>query len=134
MKNLLIAFVLLLTVSSCLPDKIGKKDPEPELAGTYQMTRYVEGNKIYIPDDTDYSGTVNVTKKSDTELSISVTINVGGTSLNLGSYDNATITKSSGSAYDILDNGTRVGSINGTNLSASYLTNTGARVSLSAKK
>lgn len=33
MKNVLIALVLLLTVTACLPKKL--KDPEPELAGTY---------------------------------------------------------------------------------------------------
>lgn len=131
MKNIGIAILLLLAMTSCLPDKIGKKDPEPELAGTYQMTSFNFNNNPVIPKQGS-SGSVIVVKDSDTQISVtlSTTINGQTKSADLGS---ASISKSSGSSYDILDGSTRVGSIDGTTFSLAYSDNTGS-FSITARK
>ena len=131
MKNVWIALLLLLAVTSCLPDKVGKKDPEPELAGTYQMTSFINDGITVIPKQ-GASGTVNVVKNSDTQISISLSTTINGktASADAGSVS---ISKSSGSSYDIIDSGTRIGSIDGTTFSVAYSDNTGS-FSISARK
>ena len=131
MKNALIAILLLLTVSACLPDKVGKKDPEPELAGTYQITSFVKNNIPLIPQP-GVSGTVNIVKINDTQISFSFTTNSNGKVSNTSSAM-LTITKSGGSVYDLIDNGTRIGSIDGTNFSLNISTGSD-NISVSAKK
>lgn len=131
MKNVWIAFLLLLTISSCLPGKIGKKDPEPDLAGTYQITSFVNDGVTLIPRQ-GVSGQVNVVKNSDTQISVSFSINNNG-QISTTASEVVTISKSSGALYDITENGTRIGTIDGTTFSLNYVTNTGS-VALSAKK
>jgi len=135
-NNIWIGLLLLLAMTSCLPDKIGKKDPEPELAGTYQMTSYVfeglTGKPLIVIPQPGASGSVNVIKDSDTQISatLSTTINGKTASDDLGS---ANIRKSSGSSYDILNGNTRIGSIDGTTFSVTLSVNTGS-LSISARK
>ncbi|GAB3783084.1 hypothetical protein GCM10028818_40280 [Spirosoma horti] len=131
MKHIGIAILLLLAVTSCLPDKIGKKDPEPELAGIYQMTSFDYNNRPVIPNP-GVSGSVSVVKKSDTQISISLSTTSNGqtASADLGLAD---IRKASGSSYDILDGNNRVGSIDGTTFSLAYSDNTGS-FSINARK
>ena len=131
MKTLWIAFVLLLGISACLPEKINKKDPEPELAGTYQITSWVQNGATIIPKAGN-SGQINVTKNSDTEISISLTrtINGGTSTTNLGTGE---IRKASGTQYDILENGTQVGSIDGTAFVLNVADNTNS-TSIAARK
>ncbi len=131
MKNILIAVILLLTISSCLPDKIGKKDPEPALAGAYQITSFVSDGVTLIPRS-GVSGKVNVAKNSDTQISVSFSINNNGQS-STSTSETVTIRKMSGSLYDLLENGTRIGSIDGTTFLLNYVSNTGT-VALSATK
>ncbi|GAB3894938.1 hypothetical protein GCM10028803_10690 [Larkinella knui] len=129
MKNVWIAFLLVVLVSSCLPEKIGKKDKEPELAGVYQITSFVSNGITLIPQP-GVSGTVNVVKNSDTQISVSFSVNNNGKISNNISPLTLSISKSSGSSYDLLDNGDRIGSIDGTTFSL-YFSNS---ESLSAKK
>ncbi|GAB3796354.1 hypothetical protein GCM10028819_13820 [Spirosoma humi] len=131
MKNIGIALLLLLALTSCLPDKVGKKDPEPELAGIYQMTSFVYGSTTLIPKQ-GASGSVSVVKNSDTQIAISLSIITSGQPTNID-VGVATINKSSGSSYDIMDSGVRLGSIDGTTFSLAYSDNTGS-FSISAKK
>lgn len=130
-NNTWIAILLLLAMTSCLPDKIGKKDPEPELAGTYLMTSFDYNNNSVIPKP-GVSGSVSVVKKDNTQISISLSTTINGRteSADLGL---ASIRKSSGSSYDILDGNNRVGSIDGTTFSLAYSDNTGS-FSISARK
>ena len=130
-NNIWIALLLLLAMTSCLPDKIGKKDPEPELAGIYQMTSFDYNNAPVIPKP-GVSGSVSIVKNSDAEISISLSTTTNGqtASADLGS---ASIRKSSGSSYDILNGNTRIGSIDGTTFSVTLSDNTGS-LSISARK
>jgi hypothetical protein len=131
MKNVWIALCLLWLVSACLPEKIGKKDPEPDLAGIYQITNFVNDGVTLIPRS-GVSGRVNVTKDSDTQIGISFSITNNGQSSNVDGGV-VFISKSSGSSYDIVENGTRIGSIDGTNFSLSY-SDSNSSFSISAKK
>lgn len=133
-NNTWIAILLLLAMTSCLPDKIGKKDPEPELAGTYQMTSFINNNdpnNLLIPQP-GVSGSVNVVVDSDTQISISLSTTVNGKITNTASAP-ISIRKSSGSGYDMLNGGTRIGSIDGTTFSLAYSDNTGS-FSITARK
>lgn len=132
MKNLLLALLILFTVSSCLPEKRGKNDPEPELAGTYNLTRFLANNQEYITSTSGITGSITVTRVNSSRLSMSLSLRGGGQNVteNLGEVD---ITKASGSNYDILEAGTRIGSINGTDLSLDA--GTGAdRIVVTARK
>jgi hypothetical protein len=131
MKNVWIALCLLWLVSACLPEKIGKKDPEPDLAGIYQITNFVNDGVTLIPRS-GVSGRVNVTKDSDTQIGISFSITNNGQTSNVDGGV-VFISKSSGSSYDIVENGTRIGSIDGTNFSLSY-SDSNSSFSISAKK
>ncbi|QHV99025.1 hypothetical protein [Spirosoma endbachense] len=131
MKNVWIALCLLWLVIACLPEKIGKKDPEPDLAGTYQITNFVNDGVTLIPRS-GVSGRVNVTKDSDNQLAISFSITNNGQTSNVDGGI-VSISKSSGSSYDIVESGTRIGSIDGTNFSLSY-SDINSSFSISAKK
>jgi hypothetical protein len=131
MKNLWIASFFVLFITSCLPEKIGKKDTEPELAGVYQMTSFVTDGVTLIPRQ-GVSGNVNVTKNSDTQLSVSFSVNNNG-QVTKSAAETVTISKSSGNTYDLIENGARIGSIDGTVFSLNYSDNT-TSLSLSAKK
>ncbi|MBC8151425.1 MAG: hypothetical protein H7Z72_00790 [Bacteroidetes bacterium] len=140
MKNLLIAIVLLLTVSSCFPKKNDDKDPdpEPELAGAYQVSRLVigSGSAPLIPATGNSASATVVRSTTDMNkitVSLSGTINGAPASVNIGSF---TIRKGSGSSYDVLNPSTNVneGSINGTDLTLSYTGVNNQQVTLIARK
>lgn len=130
MKNVGIALLLLLLVTSCLPEKIGKKDRDPDIAGTYQISSYVY-NGVELTQR-GLSGNVIVTKNNDTQISISLVTTYNGqtTTTNAGS---AAISKSSGSIYDIMENNVRIGTIDGTTFSLNATSSSGP-VSLVGKK
>lgn len=133
MKNLRLILLLLLTVTACLPDKVGKKDPEPELAGTYRMTNFVSDGVTLIPRQ-GVSGTVNVVKNNDTQLSVSFSVSNANTGQSSTSNPEVvTIRKSGGAVYELVENGARIGSVDGTNFSLNYSTSTGS-VTLTATK
>lgn len=130
MKNVLIALILLLTVSSCLPKK--KSDPEPELAGTYQVSRLTSnGTTTNLPMN-GVSAIVVVTRSGDTKIDFRIDLINTGKVFGTESAS-ATIQKASGKEYDILDGSTRVGSINGTDFNLDY-TDGGDRFVLIAHK
>ena len=137
MKNTLIALVLLLVVTSCLPKK-KDKDPEPELAGTYQVDRFIDESQGFdrnLPvtiNNQTLSAAVIVSRSSDTEIRFRIDVTVNG-QVTTGDTGPATIKKASGKDYDILDGSTRVGSINGTDFSLDY-TDGGDRFALTATK
>lgn len=135
MKNLLIAIVLLLTVSSCLPDKKDKdKDPEPELAGTYQVSQFKVDNITYIPNSVNASAVVVVTgPAADNKVEVSIRTTENG-STSTTSLEKLPIRKASGRDYDILNgSNTRVGSINGTDFTLDF-TGNGQRYLIVARK
>lgn len=134
MKNVLIALILLLTVTSCLPKKGGKDDPEPDLAGTYQVSRFVDESQninINLPNS-GVSAAVIVTRPSDTRLGFRIDVTNNGR-VTTGTSATATIRKASGKDYDILNGSTRVGSVNGTDFNLDY-TDRGDRFALTARK
>jgi hypothetical protein len=124
MKTWWLPFVLLLILSGCLPDKARKNDPEPELelAGTYQMVSFVSNNVTLIPRS-GVSGSVNVVKLSDTQLSVSFSVNNNGRVSNSAAAT-VSITKSSGTVYDLVENGSRIGTIDGSTFSLDSSTGT----------
>ena len=111
MKKLLIVFLVFGAVTSCLPKK--NSDVEPELAGTYQLT------SVRINGAEQVKGSVTskmvVTKPTDTTLNFTFTL--GTNTANIGQAD---IKKTTGKEYDIIDGGTRIGSIDGTNLTLDF--------------
>jgi hypothetical protein len=135
MKNLWIALLFLLTVSACLPDKIGKKDdPEPDLSGTYQVTEVQvteisNGNRTQFVPPT-ISGTINVTKVDNSNVNVS--INVTG-ALTLRESGPIVVQKASGKTYDMYENNTRIGTIDGTEFRFDVSTTDG-RVVIVARK
>ncbi|MBC3787255.1 hypothetical protein [Spirosoma utsteinense] len=143
MKNIWIALVLLLTVSACLPDKKGKKDPEPDLSGRYAISRLVVDNatpplNLSLPADLSdgrrLSAVVVVSKLSDTQIRFHIDTDVDGR-VEVGSNADVTIQKASGRDYDLIKNGNRnrVGFINGTDFSID-VTQAGKRTAIIAKK
>ena len=130
---------VMLLMTACLFDKLKKnKDPEPELAGTYQVSRFVDESQNF---DRNLPATINgqrlsaaviVTRSSDTEISFRIDVTING-QVNDGDTGTATIRKASGKDYDILDGSTRVGSINGTDFNLDY-TDGGDRFALTASK
>ncbi|GAB3641107.1 hypothetical protein [Spirosoma arcticum] len=131
--SLLIALTLLM--NACIFDKLKKdKDPEPELAGTYQVTRLVDESQnldVTLPNS-GISASVIVTRSSDTEIRFRIDVTVNGR-VTTGDTGPATIRKASGRDYDILDGSTRVGSINGTDFSLDF-TDGGDRFAITANK
>lgn len=142
MKNLWIALLLFLTVSSCLPDKKGKNDPDPEpdLSGTYQVSRLIDETSspainLTLPTTTNghrLSATVVVSRLSETHIRFNINTNIDGQITN-GQTADATIQKASTGSYDLLDGSTRVGSINGTDFSIDA-TEAGKRIAVVARK
>ena len=131
MKNLLIVFVLLFSVTSCFPKK--DKDIEPDLAGTYTMTRFRSGTTELITPQSGITGNVMVTRPSDTRVGI--TLNVQGNGQNVSqSLGEVDLRKASGNEYDLVENGTRVGSINGTTFTIDATDDTGDRLILNASR
>jgi hypothetical protein len=131
MKNLLIAFVLLLTVASCLPKK--NSDPAPiDLAGTYTVTSAKYNGQELIVTGSGVSGNVVVTRPSDLLISFTLTLR-DNTGPQTSSANNVAITKAT-SGYNILSNaGANVGAIDGTNFSLN-LSSGGNTTSIVAKK
>lgn len=120
MKNILIALVLLLVVTSCLPKK--NKDPEPELAGTYQVSRLTSGGQTFDLPSNGASAAVIVNRRGDGQIDVRITTNDNGStdSEDLPTLD---IQKASGRDYDILTSNTRIGSINGTDFTIDFTSN-----------
>ena len=135
MKNVLIALVLLLTVSSCLPKKNSKSDPEPELAGTYQVSQLVAGNQTFNLPSGGSSASVIVTRRSDTQIDARADVTESG-STSSTNFGTLTIRKTSGRDYDMLNSntGARIGSINGTDFILDLIGTNGQRVALTARK
>lgn len=131
MKNVLIATVVLLLAGSCLPNK-KDKDPQPDLAGTYQITSYDDHGTTIIPYP-GVSGQITVVKDTDTQISVSILVRNATTGKTASGTVPFTISKASGSSYDLVDAGTSVGSIDGTTFTLSESDNTGSS-SISAKK
>ncbi|MBO0936461.1 hypothetical protein J2I47_07870 [Fibrella sp. HMF5335] len=130
MKTRLI-ILLYLSVSACLPKKKAGNDPEPQLAGTYQISRFVSDGVTLIPRS-GVSGQVLVVKDSDTKLSISFTVTNNGKTTSTAAQA-VTISKANGTSYTLVDNGASIGSIDGMRLSLDYSDNTSS-LSLSAAK
>ena len=132
MKNVLIALLGLLLAVSCLPNK-KDKDPQPDLAGTYQISRYEYHGATIIPQP-GVSGQVKVVKDTDTQVTVAITVSNASTGKTVNSGAVAVpIRKSSGSGYELVDNGTSVGTIDGTTFSLSEADNTGS-YSITARK
>jgi hypothetical protein len=130
MKNVGIALLLLLLVTSCLPEKIGKKDRDPDIAGVYQITSFRSNGQELT--QMGLSGTINVTKKNESLISISLTTTANGKT-STTDVGEAAISKSSGDTYDMLENNVRIGTIDGTTFSLNATSSSGP-VSLVGKK
>lgn len=134
MKNALIALLLLLTIAACSD----KKDPEPELTGTYQMTRLVDpisNTDVTLPsvvNGRNVSGTIDVVQLSDTRYTWQGFITANGRATP-GDVVPIELRKATGRAYDIIDNGTRTGSIDGTEFTIDYIDTTG-RIVVAGRK
>lgn len=133
MKNLLILVVLLLTVSSCLPKK--KDDPEPDLAGTYQVSQLISGGQTYNLPFGGTSATVTVTRPSDTQIDVTTRVTENGSTTSQP-FGLLTVRKASGRDYDILNPNTnaRLGTINGTDFVLDFTGNNGQRYAITARK
>ena len=132
MKNTLIALVLLLVVTSCLPKK-KDKDPEPELAGTYQVSRLTSGGQTFNLPLNGVSAAVIITRPSDTQITFVLETRANGRTERSDSAD-LTIRKASGKDYDILDGSTRLGSLNGTDFTIDGTDDNGDRIVIVASK
>ncbi|SOD89330.1 hypothetical protein [Spirosoma fluviale] len=132
MKNLLVALILFLTVSSCLPEK--KSDVEPDLAGTYQISQLVIGPDRYNFPFQGASANAVISRKSDTEIEVIVNVIENGTT-DPTDYGTFAIRKTSGKDYDVLNptTSTRLGSINGTDFTLDFTSN-GQRYALISRK
>ncbi len=133
MKNGLVAIILFLTVSSCLPKK--KSDVEPDLAGTYQVSQLISGSTIVnLPDGQGTSANVVVSRPTDTQINVIVNVTENGTT-DPTDFGMLTIRKASGKDYDILNPTTsvRIGSINGTDFTLDFPSN-GQRFALISRK
>ena len=131
MKNILIALILLLTVASCIPKK--DKDPEPELAGTYEVRQLTSGNQTVSLPLNGVSAVVIVTRPNDTLITFVLEVRGNGQTERSDAAD-LTIRKASGKDYDILDGSTRIGSINGTNFNIDGTDDNGDRIAITAQK
>lgn len=129
--NWWIGLCLLLTLGSCLPDKIGKKDPEPDIAGVYQINSLISNGVTVIPRS-GVSGSIQVTKISDSQISVSLSLTNNGQTSNTA-LGTVSITKSGGNTYNIAENGVTIGSVDGTTFTLNASDNTG-NFSLTARK
>ncbi|AUD01642.1 hypothetical protein [Spirosoma pollinicola] len=133
MKNRIIFSILFLTVVSCLPKK--NKDVEPDLAGTYQVSRISIGSTtVNYPDGNGTSANAVITRPSDSQINVTVIETENGKT-STEPYGTFTIRKASGKEYDILSstNSVRIGSINGTDFTLDF-TSSGKRYTLIARK
>ena len=134
MKNVLIALLLLLTVAACST----KKDPEPDLAGTYQMSRFIDTSRSFdfqlpgVVNGKNVSGIVLVTRTSDTQITWRVDLTIDGQVSQLNPVP-SDIRKASGREYDVLEGGVRIGTINGTDFLID-ITDNNIRQALTARK
>ena len=131
MRNTLIALLLLLTVASCIPKK--DKDPEPELAGTYQVSQLTSGNQSVSLPLNGVSAVVIITRPSDALITFILEVRGNGQTERSDATD-LTIRKASGRDYDILDGTTRIGSINGTDFNVDGTDDNGDRIAITARK
>lgn len=131
MKNILIALILVLTVASCLPDK-KDKDPEPELAGTYQVSRLTASGQTFDLPSNGASAAVIVSRRGDNQIDVRITTTENG-STSSEDLPTLTIQKASGRDYDILSSNTRIGSLNGTDFTLDFVSN-GERFAITARK
>lgn len=129
--SLLIALTLLMT--ACALDGLKKKvDPEPELAGTYQVSQWIQGRVNFIPVQGN-SANIAVTRLSDTQISAIINTVENGVS-DRETLSPLTIRKTSGGEYDILNaNSVRIGSVNGTDFTLDF-TGNGERLLIVARK
>lgn len=133
MKHKLLAILLLLTVSSCLPKK--KSDIEPELAGTYQVSQITSGSAtVNLPDGNGTSATAVIARPSESQIKVTVNVTENG-STSATDFGTLTTRKASGKDYDVLNPTTsiRLGSINGTDFTLDFMSN-GQRFALIARK
>lgn len=129
--SLLMAVMLLMT--ACLFDKLKKnKDPEPELAGTYQVSRLTSGRQTFNLPSNGVSAAVIVNRRGDSQIDVRITTNDNG-STDSNDFPTLDIKKASGRDYDILTSNTRIGSVNGTNFTLDFTTN-GDRFLIIAEK
>lgn len=135
-KNAMVALLLLLSVAACLPKR--NSDPEPDLAGSYQMSRFIDrsaGIDARLPgvvNGRNVSGVVVVTRPGDTRINWQIELTVDGQRTKLQSVP-SDIRKASGRDYDVLEDGIRVGSINGTDFSID-ITDNNNRQAVAASK
>jgi len=137
MKNALIALLFLMTVAGCLPKKKSDADitPEPDLAGTYQVSLITSGTTtVSFPNSAGSSATVVVTKVSNTQIGLILNSISRGISTpnDLGTY---TIKKATGQNYDVIDpsSNARLGNINGTDLLLDFV-DSGQRIVLISRR
>lgn len=133
MKNRLIAILLCLAVSACLPEK--KSDVEPDLSGTYQVSQITSGSTtISLPDGKGTSANAVITRPSDSQINVTVNVTENG-STSATNFGTLTTRKTNGKAYDVLNPTTsaRIGSINGTDFTLDFISN-GQRFALIARK
>lgn len=133
MKNLSVALILFLTVTSCLPKK--KSDIEPDLAGTYQVSQITIGSTtLNLPDGKGTSANAVITRPSDSQIKVTVNVTENG-STSASNFGTLTTRKASGKEYDVLNPTTsaRIGSINGTDFTLDYLVN-GQQFTLVSRK
>lgn len=129
---MLIAVLLVLMVTSCLPDK-KNKDPEPDLAGTYQVSQLIAGNQTYNLPSNGASAVVIVTRRGENQIDVRLTTTENGSSAS-DDFPTLNINKASGNNYDILSSTTRVGSINGTDFLLDFRGTNGQRNAITARK
>lgn len=136
MKNVLTALLLLLTVMACSTKK--NTDPEPDLSGTYQMTRLIvtSSNVDYsLPakiNGVNISGVIVVNRTSNTELTWEPRVSYDG-QVRSGGVVPVVLRKASGKGYEMTDNGYLTGTIDGTTISLDF-TNTDGRFSTTGRK
>lgn len=113
--GLLFLFLTVLT-TSCIGIFKRDKDPEPQLAGVYQISRWniVVGT---LSDDGN-SGTVSVT--GPTNNRIDFTLNVPG--YDAEEFEDLEVRKNGNKNYDIYarDGSTKIGSLNGTDFNFDF--------------
>lgn len=102
----LLLFLLMVLTASCVGIFKKDKDPEPQLAGTYNVSSYrITSGTTDFPGS---SGTVTVTGPTNNQINLSFTLPV--LSFNYSGIE----VRKNGSSYDMYDGSDRVGSLNGT--------------------
>jgi hypothetical protein len=130
MKRLLVYFPLL-ALMACG----GGTDPEPEIAGTYEMTEYVtpgvggSGTVTYTFPYTNpqnnqvYTGTVKVVRSTESRIGIVYTIGIQGRTSITDSMQLSV--RSGGGKIQMLDGTTQVGTLDGTSFTYDSRTQVG---------